>query len=399
MSGTPPHSSPTRAALSSAAASSLALAACYFELPASLAQEGLVWIQATPTGRFRARDGRPGDVPSWNIDASIAARVLADLRANATPLVVDYEHQTLNAAENGQPAPAAGFFRDGEWREGSGLWLQVELTPRARQYVADKEYRYFSPVFFYDDKTGDVKRMAMGAITNNPAIDDMAQLELRAAARFVIAKSNPEETSMNELLIALCLALGIKHEGRAEADVQKDALAALTALKNKPDPLAAMRAALGQPETATAEQLVAACGELKTKAAASAAATATTTGNPDPAKFVGVEVVNKLREDIAALTNNQNSREIEDLVKPALDDGRLLPAQEAWARELGKSNLAALKTYLGTAQPIAALTGSQTNGAAPAGTKDANGLSGEELAMCTRMGLDPKDFAASKTAA
>ncbi|MGE1673772.1 phage protease [Pseudomonas aeruginosa] len=34
--------------------------------------------------------------------------------------------------ENGQPAPAAGFFRALEWREGQGLFAQVELTARAK---------------------------------------------------------------------------------------------------------------------------------------------------------------------------------------------------------------------------------------------------------------------------
>ena len=35
---------------------------------------------------------------------------------------------------------------------------------------------------------------------------------------------------------------------------------------------------------------------------------------------------------------------------------------KAWARDLGASNLAALSTYLQTAQPIAALTSTQTGG-------------------------------------
>jgi phage I-like protein len=395
MPNAPSHVSSARAALTAAPAGLVAVAPCYFELQASVSDTGPVWIQATPSGKFRARDGRPEDVPFWNIDAAIAARVLAELRRNATPLVVDYEHQTLNAVQNGQPAPAAGYFRDGEWRDGSGLWLRVELTPRARQYVRDGEYRYFSPVFFYDDKTGDVKRIVMGAITNNPAIDDMAQVELRAAARFVVAsQSNSEETAMKEFLIALCAALGIQHEGRPEADVQKDVIAALNALKGKADAIAPLRAALGQPETATADQLVAACGELKKKATTAATASSDT---PDPAKFVAVDVVQQLQGQIAALTASQQAREIDDLVKPALGDGRLLPAQEAWARELGKANLASLRSYLDQAQPIAALTGSQTNGKAPNVTKDPNGLSSDELAICTQMGLDPKDFAAAKT--
>ena len=378
-------------ALTGAIAGSLALAPCYFELPTTPTGSGPIWIQATPTGQFRARDGRPGDVPSWRIDASIAARVIADIRSHATPLVVDYEHQTLNAESNGQPAPAAGFIRDGEWREGTGLWLLVEPTVRARQYMQDGEYRYFSPVFFYDKTTGAVQRLVMGAFTNYPAIDGMAQMELRAAARFVITDSE-EPTMKNLLLLAVCTALAIKFDGRPETDVEKDAIAALTGLKDKPDPIVVLRKELGLPESLTTDGVIAACKGLSEKAAA----TITGDGAPDPKKFVPIEAVNQLQGQVTALSTTVRGREIDDLVKPALEDGRLLPAMEDWARKLGGSDIAALKTYLDKAQPIAALTGSQTNGKAPVGTVDENGLTADELAVCTASNLDPKAFAATK---
>ena len=391
MQPTPPKTSTSAlAALTSAIAGSLALAPCYFELPAAPAATGPIWLQATPAGKFRARDGRPGDVPHWYIDAAIAASVLADIRGHATPLVVDYEHQTLNAESNGQPAPAAGFIRDGEWREGTGLWLLVEPTVRARQYMQDGEYRYFSPVFFYDKTTGAVQRLVMGAFTNYPAIDGMAQMELRAAARFVITES--EELPMkNLLLLAVCTALAIKFENRPETDVEKDAIVALNGLKDRPDPIVALRKELALPESLTTEGVIAACKGFSDKAAA------TTTGDtPDPKKFVPIEAVNQLQEQMAALTTSVRGRDIDDLVKPALEDGRLLPAMEDWARKLGSSDITALKTYLDKAQPIAALSGSQTNGRAPAGTMDENGLTADELAVCTASNLDPKAFAATK---
>ena len=195
----------------------------------------------------------------------------------------------------------------------------------------------------------------------------------------------------NLLLLAVCTALAIKFENRPETDVEKDAIVALNGLKDRPDPIVALRKELALPESLTTEGVIAACKGFSDKAAA------TTTGDtPDPKKFVPIEAVNQLQEQMAALTTSVRGRDIDDLVKPALEDGRLLPAMEDWARKLGSSDITALKTYLDKAQPIAALSGSQTNGRAPAGTMDENGLTADELAVCTASNLDPKAFAATK---
>ena len=168
-------------------------------------------------------------------------------------------------------------------------------------------------------------------------------------------------------------------------------MAALSAVKPKLDTLAVLSAQLGlQPGDDVNTKAVAACSALKTAASAAA---------PDPAKYVGVEVVEALRSDLAALTAKTANREVGELVDAGLADGRLLPAQKDWATALGKKDLAALSGYLATATPIAALSGTQTGGAAPQGAKDANGLTPAELAVCSATGIDPKDFAAAKPAA
>lgn len=362
----------------------VAIAPCFFQvLPGTTADE-LVEIQVTPAGAFRPRDGREMPVDAWTLDAATAALVIARFRANKTPLVVDYEHQTLQAEQNGQPAPAAGFIRDLEWREGYGLVAKVELTQRARDYVAGGEYRYFSPVFRFDDRTGAVTQLLMGALTNNPALDGMAQIARRAAARYQINEDT--EMAINKHLLAVCLALAIATENQTEDQL---GAAALASIKNAPEPLAALRAQLDLGEGTGPEEITTAVAALKSKAAATA---------PDPAKFVSVDVVESLKSDMAVLTAQNTARAVDDLVKPALEDGRLLAAQEPWARELGKKDIASLSAYLKDAQPIAALNGTQTGGAQPAGGKDAHGLTAGELAVCSATGTDPKAFAAAKAA-
>lgn len=138
-------------------------------------------IRILPPGLFRASDGRPVGLAGWKIDAASAARIVADL-ASRDDLVVDYEHQTLLAKENGQPAPAAGWFSRVVWREGEGLFaVDVKWTDKAKQMIAAREYRYISPVFSYNAVSGQVERLLALGLTNNPALSGLTDLAKIAA--------------------------------------------------------------------------------------------------------------------------------------------------------------------------------------------------------------------------
>jgi phage I-like protein len=352
--------------------SALALAACHFQLAAPAADRTL-WLQATPDGLFRPADGREMPVAAWRIDQAVASKVIERFRARRTPPVVDYEHQTLHKEQNGQPAPAAGWMRDIEYRAGEGLFIQVELTARAADLLTAGEYRYFSPVFMFDPVTGDVLDMLMGAITNNPAIDGMQALALQAAATFGLPTT--EEPIVNELLKAVIAALGL-----AETATEEEAIAALKSMTGEQ---AALCAQLGIAAGSKHSAMLAACTGLKAAA------------KPDPAKFVPVEAFTSVQNQLAALTARVDGDAAERLIQDGLADGRILPAMEGWARDLAKSDMAALSKYLEQAAPIAALTKTQTGGQPPAGGGE-GALSAEEMAVCSRMGLTPEQFKAAK---
>lgn len=310
-------------------------------------------IQLLPAGEFRAKDGRPGPGKSWKLDASIAAQVIALAAARANDFVIDYEHQTLHTEANGQPAPAAGWFDGLEWREGQGLYATgLRWTPRAKQMIADQEYRYQSAVFSYD-KDGRVLQLMHACLTNNPALDGLDPV---AALRFAHQTTTPEESPMDrkELLALL---------GLPDAASDEQIKTGLAALKAKADSAAGLQAEVASLKAAT----------------------------PDPAKFVSVEVMNGLRNEVAALTARVNGDEADSLIKGALADGRLLPAQEPWAKDLAKTNLAALKQYVETAQPIAALRGQQTDGKQPQTDKPGQ-LSEVELAICRNLGVSQEAY-------
>lgn len=384
MAGMP--SKTARLAVLTAAALGAAVAACSFNLGDINTQQpnsnGRYLLQLTPGQDFTPSDGRPMDVPAWRINAAIASSVINRFNA-AQPPVIDYEHQTLHKEANGQPAPAAGWIHGLRWVEGSGLFAEVELTARALQAIASGEYRYFSPVFLYAEGTGEVLKVTMGALTNNPAIHGMQALnamQAAASAQFSNPQTRPTEEPMNPLLKALLAALGLPETTTEQA--------ALTAVQTHKDTAEAARTALALKAEDGATAVTAACSALTAK-------------TPDPAKFVPVETVTAMQGQLAALTAQANADQVEKLIQPALADGRLNPVMESWARDLGKTNMAQLTSFLQAAQPIAALSGTQTQGKPPAGAQatgatGTNGLTAEEQAVCSSMGLSPEQFLKAK---
>lgn len=339
-------------------------AACTFEIQADGAA-----IQLLPAGAFKARDGRPLEVAAghWYIDAPIAAKVIARAAARTTDMVVDYEHQTLNSEKNGLPAPAAGWIKgvELEWREGNGLFATApNWTEKAAAMVAAREYRYLSPVFSYDPRTGEVLDLLHVALTNYPALDGMGSLSALAAARFELA--DPAATSAEEnhrvnreQLIAL---LGLSSDA-SEEDIQS----ALTGLKADVGKTQELQQALAEAKAAP----------------------------PDPSKYVPIGVLEELKKDVAALKTTQVAGEVDGLVSAGLADGRLIPAQESWARELGSKDVAALKGYLEKTPAIAALKGQQTQGkplVIPSTTEE---LTPEALAVCKQLNVKPEAYLAT----
>ena len=109
--------------------------------------------QLLPFGEFAARDGRPGPGKTWKLTDAAGRALAAQLSTTAakTPVVIDYEHQTLLAATNGRPAPAAGWITSATWRDGQGLFATVQWTAAARAAIDAREYQYISPVITSDE--------------------------------------------------------------------------------------------------------------------------------------------------------------------------------------------------------------------------------------------------------
>lgn len=269
-------------------------------------------VQLLPLGRFRARDGRPAaDYPAlqdWLCDTSVAQALIARFNAEGMPLLLDYEHQTLLAEENGQPAPASGWGANLQLLD-DGLYAEVEWTERAKAMIRAGEYRFISPVFTFDEKSGAVLKLLHVALTNYPAL---------TGQRPVAAKHNLQDSVM-PLKPETAALLGVAVDASVD-----DIHTAVTALKSQKNPTA------------------------------------------DPAHYVPLAQFESLKGELAALTARQRDGEVDKLIEAGRASGKLLAAQEQWARDLGKKDVAALRAYLDSTPAIAALMGNQTHGKAPA---------------------------------
>lgn len=335
----------------------VAIAALSVDLAAATAPTD---FRVIPAGEFRAWDGRPSECPAWVCTEDDGRRIVAELAARTRKSVIDYEHATLKAKREAVKAPAAGWFERAEWRS-DGLWLiGVAWTALAAREIADKAYRYISPVFSYDSASGRVRSLLHAALTNEPGLDNLTDLAALAAQVF-LDQPNQEEVQM-ELLKKLLAALGLQ-----ETATETEALSAVAALKTNVASLAAQVTA------------------------------------PDPTKFAPIATLSALQTDYAALQGKYvalqaevDGGKVEALIDQGKADGKIPPAMESWARDLGKKDLAALSAYLEKAPPVVKPGATQTGG--QGGSEGTAALSAEQQKVCELLGVDPAAYKQSLSA-
>lgn len=313
-------------------------------------------IKIVPKGQFAPVDGRTDTgVPHWTMTASLAQQIIAAFDAGQTDLVVDYEHATLKAAETGQQNPAAGWISKYVWDDDRGLMGEVKWTQRAKDMIDSGEYRYLSPVLEYDT-LGNVRGLHSVALTNSPALDGMALAALSRQNSI-----NPkQETSMNKEALIKLLGLA------ADAD-DKAIEAALAEAQEK----------LG------GKTLAEALAEHK--------------DNPQGGNAEDSEVA-ELKAQVAALSKKVIAMEVggtsDGLIRAALSDGRLLPHQEASARQLAAKDPEAFKNLMEGSLKLAALSKTQTGGKGAEGSEPA--LTPEEIEVAKQLGISAEDYQKAK---
>lgn len=332
--------------------------ACSFKL-----SEANGHIQLFPFGRFYPADGRAEGAGGWYVDDSNGYALADSINALDIDLMIDYEHQTLYLEKNGQGNPAAGWIKQVEYRPNEGVFAEVAWTDKAASQIKAGEYRYISPLFI-PDSNGRVVQVLNAALTNRPALHNLA--EAFALSQQFKQFNQPEGQPMLKLLQQLFDA-----PNATEAEITEK-LTALSAVKGD-----------------TKVALSAVYDELKTQTAQAVALSAQV-ANPDPTKFVALSQMQAVQTELNALKAQHAKEKADSLITQALSDGRLLPAQKAWAENLAQTNFVALSDYLATVTPNAALSGGMQAKDAP--TENVVALSAEELAAAKMLGMSEAEF-------
>lgn len=330
------------------------MAACAVELVGDDAPE---WIEVLPSGTISARDGR-----EWTMEDPDAVIAATRERAGTTAMVIDYEHQTILSANNGKPAPASGWMRELEVRDGA-IWAKVEWTAKAAAAIEAKEYRYFSPVFAHT-VDGHVQALLHGALTNNPA------LELTALASFQVTDPSEKSMDLKTLITALCTALGLAEDTDAETLV--------TAVKARVTGRTALAKALGKKATATDDELVAAA----------------TAKAPSPGEYVPRAEFDTLAGQLRTLQDEGAESAATSAVDAAIAAGKLTPAQRDWGLSYAKDDAEGFGKYV-EAAPVIVAPGPGPGRNTPPTSADAPLTDGEK-SVCKMMGITEEKFIASR---
>lgn len=322
------------------------LSLCSGGLEARLAPGGTPdWVHLLTIGTMNARDGR-------RFRLSDPAAVIRAFQAAAVDLPIDYEHQIdKEAARLKGPVPAAGWIKELKVK-GEALWARVEWTDRAREMIANREYRYLSPSLLVNRKTAEIVKLKGAGLVHHPA------LHLTALASQE-TDMNPETTLLQQVIDALDL----------EADTPPEAvLSVIVKMKD------VISKAAGDP--ADAQKTVA---ELAERLFA-----------PDPAKFVPIATVQAILAERNANLATMSEERAQEKVAQATRKGYLSPAMQDWAVALCRSDEASFDAFVAKAVPaFAHLTAESHLGGMPPGRGRTAPASAEAEAICAQLGIAP----------
>jgi phage I-like protein len=261
-----------------------------------------------------------GEPPAFLDDEGMNS-IIANFERRGNKMVVDYEHQTLMDVQ----APASGWITRMINKGMDGLWAAVEWTEKAKKYIADKEYLYFSPVFWVRSKDRKVVVVKNIALTNDPKVNHLRPIIAK------LAWSNEyESTTINKggriMWEKVKKLLGLADDAGENTVVEavKSVIAKNTELETaaakKPVEVVACKEVLDilkLDDAADKTMVIAAIGSL---------------GKTD-------DVARELSLQVAKLTKEISGIKQNDLVALALKEGKTSPDElDKWGRDLALKN-------------------------------------------------------------
>lgn len=303
------------------------------------------WVELIPAGHDVAgRDGRAWINPD---PARVITRTLS-FNSGRDP-VIDYEHATDRKAPQGEEAPASGWFKEFDLRDGA-IWARVDWTQRGANMVAAKEYRYLSPVFAFNPQTREILYLERAGLTNNP----------------------------NLVLTALNNA------------------GASSILENESMDKAKLRVALGLPDTAEDAAIEAAIAKGQS------ALNNAQTGQVDLTKYVPkvqhdavVTELNSVKSSQAAAAAAAFDARVETALNTAIAEGKLVPSAKDDYKAMCSTE-AGLKSFESAMAKAPKVVNTEAGDATKGETAQNSTLSAEDKQVARMLGHDDASFAKVK---
>lgn len=297
------------------------------------------WVQLFPRGpNIRARDGR-----SWTLtDPSI---LVTAFKANNVDLCFDINHASEILAPQGGEAPAQGWIKAIEIREGVAF-ARVDWNEAGAALIRSKAYRYVSPGFRHTSD-GRIVALTSAALVTHPALDMPA-----------LAQQQPNPTPENRTMsLAQRLAATLGLSAAASDDQVYEAVTTQTALaRDARDPT----------------KLVPAVDLHAALARANAAEATIAQGQKDALETAAVASVDA-----------------------AIAEGKIAPAgREHWL-SIARATPDAFKTAIASMAPTLTPPAKKLDGDPTDTTTGAHGLTDQQVSVARSLGLTNEAYAAS----
>jgi phage I-like protein len=320
-------------------------------------------------------------IESFTVDEESIRQVQDEHLRKGIDLVVDYEHQSLG----GGVAPAAGWIT-GFFKKENALACSIKWTEKAREYISQREYRYFSPVA----KITESRRLAgfqSMALTNLPVGHNLQPL---------VPMKNDGGRGMKKILGLL---------GLTDTSTEDDVVNAIKSIMTGKGTMhEEMARTLEMSQTATHEEVMGRIAQLKFAAAAPAPA-----AGEEILTELGLqkgagksEVIANIRAMKQTIVNGINPAEFqvmkqrlaaietEKIVTLAMSEGKITAAQREWAEKYATDDPEGFKLFTEKAPVI--VTMKQVAAGNGPEKKPEKVITEEDKAVMGQMGVTEEEF-------
>ena len=259
-------------------------------------------VKILPVGTVNSEKG------DFIVDQESYKEMKAEMQRRGIDIVIDYEHQTLKDVQ----APAGGWVKDLIYTP-EAIVAKVEWTPKAKEYLKNKEYRYLSPVVL--TRKSDSKAVVLHslALTNTPAINGMFAIVNSVDFDTYNTLTGGKEMDLQRIKELL----GLPAE-TPEEDVMNALVKVLEKVKDAPDP-----------KTEEDKEVVANSVILGLLELPADSKTEDVTTKIMALKAGASQRDQEMKETLERL----KQKEADDAVMMALKAGKITAAQKDWAKE------------------------------------------------------------------